>query len=103
VIPPFVIGLVLIVGIVALAPASRLYRAGVASEVVATWLGAMWLLGIVVFIVPALARFTIPLLIALAVIPFAWPGLIGRLFARRPASRPPMKNVTPPEEPQPRP
>jgi hypothetical protein len=96
--PPFVIAIVLIAGLVALVPGRRLHLAGASIEVIATWVAASWLVGIVVFLAPGLARVTIPLLIVLVLIPFALPGLLGRLFPRRGPSRPPMKNVTPPQE-----
>lgn len=103
-IPPFLIGLVLIVGIVALAPARRLYLAGRSSGFIATWLAAVWLLGVIVVLAPGLARFLIPLLLALYIAPyFTWPAGIARLLGGRPPQRPPMKNVTPRTQDEPNP
>ena len=104
VIPPFVIGLVLIVGIVALAPARRLYLAGRSTGFIATWLAALWLFGIIVGLAPGLARFLVPLLLALYIAPFfTWPLAIERVLGRRRPDRRPMKNVTPQPQDEPSP
>ena len=103
-IPPFVIALVLIVGIVALAPARRLFLAGRSSGFIATWFAALWLLGVIVVLAPGVARFVVPLLVILYIAPFfAWPMAIDRLLGRRESQRPPMKNVTPRSQDEPNP
>jgi hypothetical protein len=96
VIPPFVIAVVLIVGIVALAPARRLFLSGRSTGFIATWFAALWLLGVIVVVAPVLARFVVPLLVILYIAPFfTWPAVVARLLSRREPPRPPMKNVTP--------
>ena len=96
--PPYLIAVVLIAGFVALIPARRLHLAGAPTDVIATWLGGVWLLAILTFLAPGLARITIPVVVALVIVPFVWPGVLARLFARWRPTRPPMKNVTPPQE-----
>jgi hypothetical protein len=104
VIPPFVIALVLIVGIVALAPARRLFTAGRTTGFIATWFGALWLLGVIVVLAPGLARFVVPLLVVLYIAPFfTWPAVIERLLGAHGPDRPPMKNVTPRQDTKPGP
>ena len=103
-IPPFVIALVLIVGIVALAPARRLFLAGRSAGFIATWLAAVWLLSVIVVLAPVLARILVPLLLALYIAPFfTWPAGLERMLGRRPPVRPPMKNVTPRTQDEPNP
>jgi hypothetical protein len=96
VIPPFVIAVVLVVGIVALAPARRLFLAGRSTGFIATWFAALWLLGVIVVVAPGLARLVVPLLVILYIAPFlTWPAVVERLLRGREPRRPPLKNVTP--------
>ena len=99
-VPPFLIGVALIVGLVALWPARRLYIAGRPTSSIALYFAALWLLGLLIAIVPRAARLVLPLLVLLYVIPFInWRAGIERLLGRRPREvRPPMKDVTPRDE-----
>ena len=95
-IPPFVIALVLVVGVVALVPARRLFLAGRSTGFIATWFAAVWVLGVIVVLAPGLARLVVPVLVVLYIAPFfSWPAAIARVLSRREAPRPPLKNVTP--------
>jgi hypothetical protein len=100
VVPPFLIGAALIVGLVALWPTRRLYVAGRSAGLITAYFAGLWLLGILIAVAPRLARLTLPLLVVLYVVPFIdWRAGIDRLVGRRPREvRPPIKNVTPPDE-----
>ena len=100
VVPPVLIGAALIVGLLALWPARRLYVGGRAASSIAMYFAALWLLGLLIAIAPARARFLLPVLVVLYVVPFInWRAGIERLLGLRPREpRAPMKNVTPPDE-----
>jgi len=100
VVPPLLIGAVLIVGLVALWPTRRLYVAGRSTTSIALYFAAVFLLGLLIAFAPRAARFVLPILVVLYVVPFInWRAGIDRLMGRRPREvRPPMKNVTPPDE-----
>jgi peptidoglycan/LPS O-acetylase OafA/YrhL len=100
VVPPFLIGAVLIVGLVALWPTRRLYVAGRSASSIALYFAAVFLLGLLVALAPRVARLVLPLLVVLYIVPFInWRAGIERLLGRRPREvRPPMKDVTPRDE-----
>jgi hypothetical protein len=97
---PFLIGAVLVVGLLALWPTRRLYVTGRSAGFITAYFAGLWLLGLLIVIAPRVARLTLPLLVVLYVVPFInWRAGIERLVGRRPREvRPPMKNVTPPDE-----
>ena len=113
-------GTLLLVGLVALLvliPTRRLYLAGWQRQGLTLYFLGLWLLGALVAAVPAPARFIIPILLVAYLAPFVTvrDGL-DRLLGRPPRAggsvgggratkgrdpgedRPPMKDVTPPEE-----
>jgi hypothetical protein len=100
VVPPFILGIVLVAGLLALAPTRRMYTSGRSNGATATYFLAVWLLGILIAFAPRTARLLLPILVVLYVVPFInWRAGLDRLVGRpaRPV-RPPMKNVTPPAD-----
>jgi hypothetical protein len=112
------LGLVLV--LLVLIPARRLQLAGFGARTIGAYAASLWLLGLVVAIRPGLLRILIPLLLVAYLAPFiASPDALNRLVRRggnlrrggrggigqggstTPPSggRPPIKNVTPPDEP----
>jgi hypothetical protein len=104
VLSPTLIAAILIVGVISLPPARRLFDAGRSTSTVATWFFALWVLGVLVVLAPVSARFAVPVLVVLYVLPFVnWRRGIARLFGRpSPEVRPPPRNVTPPGADEPR-
>jgi hypothetical protein len=100
VVPPFLIGAALIVGLLALWPTRRLYVAGHSTSSIALYFAALWALGLLIAIAPRAARLVLPILVVLYVVPFiSWRAGFERLLGRRPREvRPPMKDVTPRDE-----
>jgi hypothetical protein len=100
VIPPSLLAVALVIGLLALVPARRLFLAGRPSRYIASYFGALCALGLVAVIVPPAARTVLPLLALLYVFPFVnWRSGLERLIGRRTRiDRPPMKNVTPPAD-----
>jgi hypothetical protein len=106
---------ILLVGLVALLvliPTRRLQMAGWARQSLTTYYVSVWFLGSVVAALPSPARFLLPILLVAYLAPFITlrEGL-NRLRGRPPSAprgptggggrfdgRPPMKDVTPPEE-----
>ena len=108
------LGLVLI--LLVLIPARRLQLAGFGARTIGAYTASLWLLGLVVAIRPGLLRILIPLLLVAYLAPFiASPEALNRIVRRggrggsggrsgaprtpRSGGRPPIKNVTPPDEP----
>jgi hypothetical protein len=99
VIPPLLLLVTLVVGLLALAPTRRLYVAGRSPGVVASYFAGLWLLGVLVALAPRLARVVVPVLVVLYIVPFLdWRAGLDRMLGRRREVRPPMKNVTPRDE-----
>jgi uncharacterized membrane protein len=98
-IPPVFLGAILVVGLLALAPARRLYVGGHTPTTIATYFLALWLLGIGLVVSGGFARILLPLLVILYVLPFiTWRRGFDRLRGRPPRDvRPPPRNVTPPD------
>lgn len=98
-VPPALIAAVLIVGLLALPPARRLFVAGRSTGTIATYFLALCVLGLLVALAPGTSRLAVPILIVLYVLPFvAWRRGIARLLGRQAAEiRPPPRNVTPPD------
>jgi hypothetical protein len=100
------IGLVLV--LVVLLPARRLHLAGLSGRAIGLYAVCVWALAFFLAIRPLAARFLIPILIIAWVAPFiVAPERVSSLVrrARGPRDeppRPPMKNVTPPDDPTPR-
>ena len=106
------LGLVLV--LLVLIPARRLQLAGFGARTIGAYAASLWLLGLVVAVRPGLLRILIPLLLVAYLLPFiASPEALNRIVRRGgrgsigrggpttppPGARPPIKNVTPPDEP----
>jgi hypothetical protein len=100
VVPPFLIAAALIVGLLALWPARRLYVAGRSTTAIGLYFAALFLLGLLIALAPRAARLVLPVLVLLYVLPFInWRAGFERLLGRRPREvRPPIKDVTPRDE-----
>jgi len=101
-VPPWLLALALVIGLLALIPARRLQLSGVSGRVIGLYAVVLWCLGMIVTIRPVVARVLIPFLVVLYLAPFvAGPDRIRRFLDRggRPSGpRPPMKDVTPPDQ-----
>lgn len=94
-----------LVAFLVLAPTRRLHLSGWGREAVTTYFVSAWLLGMAVAVLPIPTRFLVPVLLVAYLAPFLTirAGL-GRLFGRPEApppvepKRPPMKDVTPPDQ-----
>ena len=111
---PTTLLLVLLVALLVLLPTRRLQLAGWKRENLTLYFLVVWALGALVAAVPAPARFLIPILLVAYLAPFVTlRDGINRLLGRPPSSgdsvggsgtdgqldgRPPIKDVTPPEE-----
>jgi hypothetical protein len=96
--PPWLLALALGLGLLVLIPARRLRAAGLSSGSVGLYALTLWGLAMLVAIRPGATRIVIPLLLLAWVAPFiAGPDVLGRVLRRQ--SRPPIKNVTPPDPP----
>jgi hypothetical protein len=100
VVPPFLIGAALVVGLLALWPTRRLFIAGRSAGFIAAYFAGLFLLGLLIAIAPRTARLVLPILVVLYVVPFInWRAGLERLVGRQPREvRPPIKNVTPPDD-----
>jgi Zn-dependent protease with chaperone function len=106
-IPGWFLALVLVVGLLVLLPARRLQLAGLSGRTIGIYVVILWLAGLVMAVRPVGARFLIPIVLLAYIAPFvAAPEVVGRVLRRgRPRDppadppRPPMKNVTPPDDP----
>ena len=94
-----------------LLPARRLQLAGLSSRLIGLYAICVWALAFLLVIRPVAARFLVPILVVAYIAPFVVaPERITGLVRRRPGPprggggrgeppRPPMKNVTPPDDP----
>ena len=115
---PWLLASGLLLGLSVLLPARRLYDGGISSGVITGYALILWLLGLFVLWRPIGGKFLVPILLIAYIAPFvAGPERIARLgriqSGRRGGkgggragrgsgtTKPPMKNVTPPEEPEP--
>ena len=109
IIPAWLLTLALVLGLLVLLPARRLQLAGVRGRAIGAYAIALWLMGFLLVVRPIGARFLVPIVLLTYIAPFvAVPEVVGRVLRRgRPRHppgdppRPPMKNVTPPDEPVP--
>lgn len=92
---------ILVLALLALIPTRRLFQRGASSGVVAAYFLALWLLGLAMVATGGRARILVPVIIVLAVLPYVRiRDGIDRLLGRPPRpTPPPIKNVTPPDEP----
>ena len=93
-----------------LLPSRRLQLGGVSSRWIALYALCVWALAFLLVVRPIAARFLVPFLIVAYLAPFvAAPERIRAVVRRAPGGRPgrgdpprpPMKNVTPPDDPTP--
>jgi hypothetical protein len=101
-----------VVGLLVLIPARRLQLAGLSSRTIAALALTLWVLAMFVAIRPGAARVLVPILLVAYLAPFvAAPDRLGRVLGRGgrggrgrggrdsgEAGRPPVKNVTPPDD-----
>lgn len=115
-VPAVSLAIAFAVALVVLIPTRRLRLAGWSRAALTAYFLAVWLLGFAVAVVPAPARFLVPVLLVAYLAPFVTirAGIDRLLGSRHPTPppgppRPPMKNVTPvdsqeasgsPEEPR---
>ena len=103
IIAPGLLALGLVVGLLVLLPARRLQLAGLGPRAVGLYSICLWLAGFLLAIRPVGARFLVPILLLAYIAPFvAAPERVGRLLRRgrpRDPRRPPMKDVTPRDDP----
>ena len=102
---PALLAVGLLLGLVVLLPAKRLQLAGLSSQLIGLYALFLWALAFLLVVRPVAARFLVPILIVAYIAPFVVaPGRVARLLRRGPGARrgpprPPMKNVTPPDDP----
>lgn len=103
IIPPALLALGLVLGLLVLLPARRLQLAGLSGRTIGFYAACLWVGGFFLAVRPVGAKFLIPILLLAYIAPFvAAPELVGRALRRgRPRDQPPppMKNVTPPDDP----
>jgi hypothetical protein len=98
--PPWLLALALGLGLLVLIPARRLREAGLSRGSVGLYALVLWSLAMFVAIRPGAARIVIPVLLLAYLAPFiAGPDVLGRVL-RRQATKPSIKNVTPPDPPE---
>ncbi len=98
-VPPTLLALGLLVGLLTLLPARRLFLAGWSRGTIAGYYATLWLLSMAVLAVPGRSRFLVPVILVAWILPFVTfrAGLDRLLRRTRPAERPaPPRNVTPP-------
>ena len=101
---PWLLALALIVGLLVLIPARRLQLSGVSARAAGLYVVILWVLAMAVAIRPVATRFVVPILLVAYLAPFvAGPDRVRRLLRRPPpgddgVDRPPMKDVTPPDQ-----
>ena len=99
---PWLLALGLVIALLVLIPAKRLQLAGLASRTIGLYALTLWVLAMVVAIAPTATRVVIPMLLVAYIAPFVVaPEAIGRIARRGPPPdppRPPVKNVTPPDD-----
>lgn len=100
---PWLLALALVLGLLVLIPARRLQLSGLSGRAIGLYTLVLWLLAMVVAIRPAGARILVPIVLIAYLAPFiAGPDQVRRLLRRPPPGggdvRPPMKDVTPPDQ-----
>jgi hypothetical protein len=105
--PPWLLAIGLLIGLLVLLPARRLQLAGLSGRTIGLYTVLLWLAGFVTLVRPVGARFLIPIVLLAYVAPFvAAPEVVGRVLrrgaprGRGDPPRPPIKNVTPPDDPE---
>ena len=108
--PPAILAVGLVLALLVLIPARRLQMAGLASRTIGLYAFGMWLLALLLAVRPGATRFLIPILLVAYIAPFvAAPDAVARFLRRGRGGgpgaggrlgpdRPPMKDVTPPDD-----
>ncbi len=108
--PPAILAVGLLLALLVLIPARRLQVAGLASRTIGLYAFGMWLLALLLAVRPGATRFLIPILLVGYIAPFvAAPDAVARFLRRGRGGgpgtggrvgpdRPPMKDVTPPDD-----
>ena len=107
--PPGILLVALLIALIVLVPARRLQLAGVSSRTIGLYALGLWALATLVAVRPGATRILVPILLVAYLAPFvAAPDAVARILRRgRGGSgpggsvgpdRPPMKNVTPPDD-----
>jgi hypothetical protein len=102
--PPALLAIGLVLGLVVLLPARRLRLAGLSAAAIGLYTIFVWALAFFVVVRPVAGRFLVPILIITFVAPFiVAPERISALVRRQrdgpdDPPKPPMKNVTPPDD-----
>jgi hypothetical protein len=94
--PPALLAIVLVTGLLALAPTRRVHLAGWSQTAVAAYFLALWAGSVAIAWAPAAARFLVPIVLIAYLAPFVTlQAGVDRLLGR---PRPPApRNVTPPD------
>ncbi len=108
--PPWILAVALVLALIVLIPARRLQLAGVTSRTIGLYAICLWALATLVAIRPGATRVLIPILLVAYLAPFvAAPDAVARFLRRGRGGgtgpgghlgpdRPPMKDVTPPDD-----
>jgi hypothetical protein len=110
VVAPEYLALGLVLVLLVLVPARRLQLAGFGARTIGAYAASLWLLALVIAIRPGVLRILVPILLVAYLAPFiASPAALERIVRRggrggasKPppsGGRPPIKNVTPPDDP----
>lgn len=103
--PPALLAIGLVLGLVVLLPARRLRLAGLPAQAIGLYAIFVWVLAFALVVRPVGARFLVPILVVAFVAPFiVAPERIATIVRRGGGRgddppRPPIKNVTPPDDP----
>ena len=101
---PALLAIGLVLALLILLPARRLQLAGFRGRTIGAYALFLWVLGFLLAVRPLATRFLIPILIIAYLAPFVVaPGRLSRIVQRGRGGRgdppkPPIKNVTPPDE-----
>jgi hypothetical protein len=99
-VPPQLLALALVLGVLALMPTRRLAQLGWSPGSLAAYYVALWLLAIVAATAGGLGRLLVPLVLVVWLVPFLdWRQGLGRLLGQPPREpERPIRDVTPPDE-----
>jgi hypothetical protein len=99
-VPPWLLALALVVALLVLIPARRLQLGGVRAGWIAAYAFGVWAGAMLLALMPGTVRILVPVLLVAYIAPFvAAPERVERILRRRPPDdRPPMKDVTPPDQ-----
>jgi hypothetical protein len=106
--PPWIIAVGLVLALIILIPARRLQLAGMAPRTIGLYALGLWSIAMLLAVRPGAIRFLVPILLLAYLAPFvAAPDAVARILRRGRGGpggggplgpRPPMKDVTPPDD-----